>query len=206
MSSSVIPQSKPRPVLFILLTLLSGIVIGAGATLILVGPPEKDVPPGLPEEFSRRMVEHLTRELNLTTEQQEKITPVVETHMQTIDQFRDEARPKIRQELDDMNNEIMALLDEHQQQLWKDSIERMQTRFRDYRDRRGPGPGDRREGDRRGRDWDGGGDRPEGDPNSPFRRRRPDMRPGMMPPPGSQFSPDPNDLPRRPPINQDVQL
>lgn len=197
MSSTVIQHPKRRPVLLSLLTLLSGILIGAGATLLFVGHAKDDTPP-LPEEFSRRMVAQLTRELALTVEQQEQINPVVERHMQVLDDIRNEARPQIRQELERMNDEIMALLDENQQQMWKDHIDRMQRRFRDFRDRRGPGFGERPDGDRRGREWRG--ERPEGDPNSPFRRRRPDdMRPGMPPA-------DPNAMPPRRSIDRDRQI
>lgn len=195
MSSTPIQPAKSKPVLFSLLTLLSGIVIGVGGTLIFVGPQEKYAPPPVPEEFSRRMVDHLTRELSLTAEQQEKIKPIVETHMKTLDKYREEARPKIRQELEDMNNEIMALLDTNQQQMWKDSIERMQQRFRESRERRGPGPGPGGDGpgDRRGRDRNWRGDQPVGDPNSPsFRKRR--MPGGMMP--GDRQGPPNNHPPR----------
>ncbi|MBL7214704.1 MAG: hypothetical protein ISS71_03385 [Phycisphaerae bacterium] len=215
MTSNVIQQPKPRPVIFSLLTLLSGIVIGAGATLIFVGPKQKDTPPPLPEEVSRRMIEHLTRELALTEEQQEKIKPVVETHMQILDELRDKARPEIRQEVDTMNNEILALLDENQQQMWKDSIERMQQRFREFRQRRGPGNDGqrRRDGERRGGDRLRRGDGPDNDPNSPSLRRQlspDDMDPGMMPPPPNDpFRPDRRRLrrprdPNQPP--QEVQI
>lgn len=211
MTANAIQQPTSRAVIFSLLTLLSGIVIGAGITLIFVGlPSEESAPPG-PEYFSRRMVAHLTRELGLTESQQAQIRNIIEAHMTVLDAIRDEARPKVRQELDAMNTEILALLDKNQQQMWKDRIERMQQRFREARQRRG-----RRDGDRRGRDRDdrdrdrdrddrgrfGRGDPNspfyrdreqgrfgrrggDGDPNSPFfrRRRPPDgMRPGPMPP------------------------
>lgn len=212
MTDNAIRQSKTRPVIFSLLTLLSGIVIGAGATLIFVGPPEGEtIPPG-PEYFSRRMVEHMTRELALTPEQQKAIQAVIEKHMTVVDQYRDEARPKIRQELDTMNTELLALLDENQKQMWKDSIERMQRRFREARERRGPrdgdrrGPRDRGDRDRDNRERFRRGDGPGGDPNSPFfRRRRSEdgMRPGSMPPDGPRpdrrrprRAVDPNQLPQ----------
>lgn len=205
MTVNAVQPSKAKPVLFSLLTLLSGIVIGAGATLIFIGLPPKEQDMPLPEEFSRRMVERLTHELALTPEQRESIGPVIERHMKALDTIREEARPKIRLELEAMNNEILAMLDERQQQMWKDQIERMQRRFREFRDRRGPGgsgdgprrrEGDSREGDWRGRDRDDRdpddrsrfrrGDGPGWDPNSPFfRRQRPggDMPDFLLPPP-----------------------
>ena len=62
----IIKSSKAKPVLFSLLILLSGIIIGAGATLIVLRQSIKNENFRMPEEFSRRMVEHLTQELHLT--------------------------------------------------------------------------------------------------------------------------------------------
>ena len=191
--------------LFSLLTLLSGIVIGAGVTLIIVGPPQQEPAPPGPEYFSRRFVGHMTRELGLTVEQQQAIRNAVETHMKIIDQYREEARPKIRQEIDTMNEEILALMDENQQQQWKENIDRMQQWWLEARERRGPGGAgdgprrrdqDPRDGEWRGRDRDDRnpddrgrfrrGDGPGRDPNSPFfRRPRPggEMPDFLVPPP-----------------------
>ncbi len=179
------PKGKAKAVVFSLLTLLSGIVIGSGLTLMIKGPDKTETPPALPEEFSRRMVEHLTRELNLTPEQGEKIQPVVESHMKVIDAYREEARPKIRTELDTMNEEILSILDDQQQQIWKDKIERMKKRFQEMRQRRGDG--DRRgdgppRGDRDRDDWRRR--RRGGDPNAP------QFPPPPMPPDG-RFGPGP---------------
>ncbi len=190
MTVNTIQPSRAKPVVFSLLTLLSGIVIGAGATLMFIGLPSKEPGPPLPEEFSRRMVQRLTRELDLTPEQRKAIRPVVESHMTAMDEIRDEARPKIRRELEAMNSEILALLDERQQQMWKDHIERMQRRFHEFRERRGPGDGSRR---REGGPGDGRNRfrRPNGarrDPNTPFFRQRPFED---LPNPGDMPLPDP---------------
>ena len=211
MTGNTIQPSKVRPLVFSLVTLLSGIIIGAAGTLLVVGLPEQEPALPGPEYFSRRVVRHMTRELGLTAQQQESIRSVMETHMQALDAIREEARPQIRQEIETMNDEIMALLDTDQQQQWKENIERWQRWWREARERgrrdgqrRGPGDGRRRfDGDRRDRDRDERdrddrddrdrgdrdrfrrGDRPWQDPNSPFsgrRRFRDERGPGRMRP------------------------
>ena len=154
-----------KPVLFGVLTLISGIAIGAGLTLILTSNSDERKP--LPDV---RMVERITRELNLTPEQKEQIGPIVQKHMKVMDDIRKEARPKIMAELEQMNDGIMAILDEGQKQIWQDKIKRMQDLFKQLHQRRGPG-----DGRRSGRD-----------PNSPPRRgeRRPGERFRERPPEG----------------------
>ena len=128
--------TKPvlKPVLFSILTLVSGIIIGSGVTLMFK---KKPVPP-YPENISVRMIEHLIRELQLSPEQQELLSPIVKQHMKAMDDIRQEARPKIAEEIKQMNGEIMAILDDGQKQVWNDKIKRMQDNFSRMRQRRRP--------------------------------------------------------------------
>ena len=194
------PKGRTKAVVFSLLILLSGIIIGSGITLIVVGPRQQ--PDGLPgpEFFSRRMVEHWTRELSLTPEQVEQIQPVVDEHMKVLDDYRRAAQPKIRTEIDTMNNEILEILDDQQKQMFKDKIEQMQRHFQEMRQRRG-NDDRRRNGDRRG---DGP---PRGDRDDRPRRRRGggrgDPNAPQFPPPmpaNNRFEPGqmPSDQPPRP--------
>ena len=176
-------KSKTRPILFSLLILLSGIIIGSGATVIILRQSVADEKSRLPEEFSRRMVKRLTRELHLTEQQQQQIQPIIEKHMKAMDAIRNEARPKIRQELEDMNDELMAVFDNTQQQIWKERIQRMQKGFPKMRHR--DGSGDRRPGKRR----------PEHERPRP---RFHEQTPGQMPPPLPEDQPQPDRL--RPPM------
>lgn len=197
------PKGSTKAFVFSLLTLLSGIIIGSGLTLMFKGPAKEPAPPALPEEFSRRMVDHLTRELNLTQQQADAIRPVVESHMKVIDTYREEARPKIRTELDTMNDEILSILDEQQKHIWQDKITRMQQRFQKSRRRREKGDW-RKDGQRRGdgpppddddrdrQDWRP--ERPDGDPNNW------DNFPPPPKPEGDEFEPGmPYDPDRQPP-------
>ena len=131
-----------RPILFSLLILISGIIIGAGVTLITTvnsGTPQT-LPPA-PEHMSRRMVNRIARELHLSPEQREHVDPIVQKHMEAMDEIRNQARPKISQELKEMNEEILSILDERQKQIWQDKVKQMQDHFTRMRQRRRPGNG-----------------------------------------------------------------
>ena len=150
---SILKKSSLKPVFLSLLILLSGVIIGAGATLLLTNEDKtKPVPPG-PEYMSKRTVDRIVRELNLSEEQRKKLDPIVEKHMKEIDEIRNQARPHISEQLKEMNEEIFSILDEHQKVLWEESVRRMQELFARMRDRRGPRD-ERREPGQRRPEWD----------------------------------------------------
>ena len=200
------PKGKAKAFIFSLLTLLSGIIIGSSVTLIVVGPEQQpnDLPG--PEFFSRRMIEHWTGELNLTPEQVSQMHPIAEKHMKALDDYRKEAQPKIRAEIDAMNNEIMDILDDQQRQMFKDHVERMKRHFQEMRergddgsDRRGDGP--RGEGPQRNQrgergNWRRGPRDGSGDPNAPQFPPRPnaedEMNPNQPPMEPADQTPPPN--------------
>jgi hypothetical protein len=153
--------SALKPILFSILILISGVVIGAGLTLILTGDSgtSQSLPPA-PEYMSSRMVERIAKELRLSPEQHTQLGPIVQQHMKAIEDIRKQARPEINNELKLMNEKILSILDEDQRPVWKGKIQRMQEHFskmghrRDSgggrRDGRGPGWRPRREQRRRG--------------------------------------------------------
>ena len=147
--SELKPEQLPtasalKPVLMSALILFSGIIIGAGLTLIVTGDSgtQKSLPPG-PEYMSRRMVERIVRELKLSPEQHEQLKPIIQKRMKAMDDIRNQARPQINNELKLMNEEIIAILDEGQKQIWEDKIKKMQEHFTRMRQRRSPGDGRR---------------------------------------------------------------
>ena len=179
----IVGKKTVKPVLFSLLILVSGIIIGAGMTLLVSDsvPDPKTLPPG-PEYISNRMVQRIIHELHLDPEQQEQLKPIIQKHMKAIDDIRKQARPQISEEVKQMNEEILSILDEPQKQMWQKNIQQMQDHFTRMRQRRGPG------GQRRG----------EGRGPSPGERYRngrgsgDGFRNGRIPGPGPQqeFGPD----------------
>ena len=185
------PKSEHLPVtparkaiLFSALTLVSGIIIGAGLTLIVTdnSNAQKSLPPA-PEYMSGRMVKRIAEELKLPPEQREQLEPIVQKHMKAMDDIRQDARPKIMEEIEQMNDEIMAILDEGQQKLWQDKMKHMQEHFTRMRNRRGPDGGRR---DRRN---------PDSEPRRRGERQRGDQFHENHPPEG-QLPPE-----ERPPID-----
>ena len=132
--------STLKPVLMSALILFSGIIVGAGLTLIVTGDSDiqKSLPPG-PEYMSGRMVERIVRELKLSPEQHEQLEPIIQKRMKAMDDIRSQARPQINNELKLMNEEIIAILDEGQKQIWENKIKKMQEHFTRMRHRRGTG-------------------------------------------------------------------
>ncbi len=190
--------SALKPILFSALILISGIVIGAGLTLIITGGPDtqKTLPPG-PEYMSGRMVRRIAGELHLSGQQQEQLRPIVQKHMKAMDDIRQQARPEISQELKEMNEEILSILDEPQKEIWQNRIQRMQEHFTRMRHRRGPSDGQRNEKN------------PTFEPR-PHRRRQPsrfreELHPESLLPPeersplDSVTPPELNPLPEPPP-------
>ncbi len=135
-----------KPILFSALILISGIVIGAGLTLIITGnlDAQKSLPPG-PEYMSGRMVKRIAGELKLSPQQQDQLKPIIQRHMKAMDDIRRQASPEISKELKQMNEEILNILDEPQKEIWKDRVQRMQEHFTRMRHRHSPGDSRRNE-------------------------------------------------------------
>jgi len=186
--SDVKPEHLPKPpvlkpILFSLLILISGVIIGAGTTLIVVS--KQTFHPG------GRTLERMTRELGLSPQQQAQLEPILQKHRKAMDDLYKENRPKLIAIFEQMNTDIMAILNEQQKQVWEEKVQQLQKRFEDMRQRRGPGGGRRDgtgpHGPGEGRRGPGGGRRrggppPEGGP----------MSPGEQPPREEQRPPEPN--------------
>ncbi len=126
-----------RMAFFGLVILLAGLVIGVSSTLMLVRHRERGRPWG-PEFFSRRMMDRMQRDLDLSTEQEKKIGAIVKDRMEKLDDIRMEARPRITEQLKLMNEEISAVLTEEQKRIWQRSFRRLPGEVRPP----GPGPGE----------------------------------------------------------------
>jgi hypothetical protein len=186
--SAYIPtKTTLKPILFSLLILVSGIIIGAGLTLIVTGnsATQKTMPPG-PEYMSSRMVNRIVRELKLSPQQHELLKPIVQKHMKAMEDVRQEARPKISAEIKQMNEEIASILNDRQKEIWQDNIKRMRERFNQMRRHRNPGDRQRGGNDRDSRPWH---DRRHQDDQI----NEPPLPPGENPPLGEK-SPPPDDF------------
>jgi len=145
---------------FSLVILIAGILIGSGVTLIAVREripqPVMDI-----EAVNEHVLGRLQEQLNLNTDQREQIRDIFAKHIRALRQIRQQARPKVAQEMNDLHMEVMAILDEEQQQIWQQNINRLRNRFLS-----GRGPG-------RGPGGSGRGRRNGSGPHGPFPPHRP---------------------------------
>ena len=191
MSEPLIQQPKAKPILLSLLTLLSGIAIGIGATLIVSQPKKPDPAQKGLEWMSERIVRHIIQELKLPEQERQalhdKLQPIIQEHMAKINIIRGKAREEISPIFEQMNADIMANLTDEQKIAWQEQIDRMEEISKQMNQRRGRGgrgDGQRRPEDRQ---WDGEGPPPPRDPNS--LRRPPRTR--MPEAPVEPFQPQP---------------
>jgi hypothetical protein len=158
-----------RMAFFGLVILLAGIVIGA-ASMSILSPDRLTRPPQPLERATRMMIGRLGRELGLSPEQDEKIGPILQNHMQKLDDIRASARIEITEQLREMNDGISAVLTEEQNRIWQRWLLLLQAQLRPPE--RGPGEGGRYRGGpqermRRGPGPFGTGRHPAG-PNMPY--------------------------------------
>lgn len=169
---------RQRMALFGLVILLAGSIIGA-ASITILAPNRLTRPPQPAEKATGMMIGRLHRELGLSPEQDEKIGPILQKHLQKLDDIRADARTEITEQLQQMDEGVSAVLTEEQKQIWQRWLQRLQRQLRPSG--RGPGEGGRHRGGpqermRRGPGPFGPGRRPAG-PNMPYNG----MRRGMMP-------------------------
>jgi Spy/CpxP family protein refolding chaperone len=78
--------------------------------------------------LSVRMKEHLRRQLNLTPEQEAKISPIVEKMAAQLEEVRSESGARVRKTMQDAHQEIAGFLTEEQ----KKELAQMEERHRSW--------------------------------------------------------------------------
>jgi hypothetical protein len=89
--------------------------------------------PGL---ASMRMREHLRQQLNLTPDQEKKISPIVEKMAAQLEQIRGETGDRVRKTMQAAHNEMEGLLNDEQ----KKELAQMEERHRTWHLHRGMHP------------------------------------------------------------------
>jgi hypothetical protein len=122
-----------------LIILVAGFTLGA-ATAVLVlprTPPERA--PGI-GRGDQMMLERIMPRLHLSPEQAERVGPVLQKHMQRLEEIREQGRTQISRELEAMDEEMTAVLKPDQQQQWRDLMRDLPGQFPRGPGRFGPGP------------------------------------------------------------------
>jgi hypothetical protein len=158
-----------RMAFFGLVILLAGIVIGASSLYLLRRRPTPPLPP-LDVATSRLLDEQRDR-LDLSREQMDKIGPIFQKYMGTLEEIRMAAFEQITKQLELMNGEVSSVLNEHQRRLWEGDLQGLHRMFRPRSPVDHRGPGGRQYGpERRFRRSPGpfGPRRDQGGPNRPW--------------------------------------
>jgi hypothetical protein len=139
-----------RMAFFSVIILLAGTVIGASGMFIwnrhrLVKSPirlaarqqnpqrkSENPDPNTPAWVT--MGRKLDQHLGLSDEQHRDLVRILRQHWQQLNKIKQEARPRIRENLLSMNEKVTALLDDRQKNLWRQDFRRLQLMFQlDYR-------------------------------------------------------------------------
>lgn len=130
-----------RMAFFGLVILLAGIVIGASSLFLLRRGPRPPLPPL--DEAAARLLDEQSNRLGLSPEQTDKIGPIFQKYIGTLEEIRVAAFEQVTEQLQLMNKEVSSVLDDHQRRLWGRDIQGLHRRFRprspqDERGHRGP--------------------------------------------------------------------
>jgi len=111
-------------VLLGLVILLCGMVIGSAATLVVA---RRAVVHAVlhPEEMPERAAERLGRRLDLSAKQQAQVETILRHRLLALAHIRERIRPHIDRELDELREEVAAVLDEEQARQWRDDFRRL---------------------------------------------------------------------------------
>jgi hypothetical protein len=119
--------------------LVSGAVIGFFGSRYLVERGRLALLHGDSRQFADKVLRHMTDDLSLTKEQQERVRVIVLNTAGAIDKIRQEQEPKLRELLEKNNAAINKLLTPEQQEKFSALVERLERR-RKAMERFGPPP------------------------------------------------------------------
>ena len=114
------------------LFLLCGMIIGGGATVLLM---DRSVQRMVsePDRLQVNLLERMEARLNLSDAQREDAAEIVEKHFEALENIRTEVQPEIKLTLDTLRDEVSAILNDSQRQIWE-------SRFEEVRKKWQPGP------------------------------------------------------------------
>jgi hypothetical protein len=125
---------------FGLVILLAGMLSGAAITLLAVRParhPQR--PPAVPPV--NLLMQEVVPRLHLSPEQTRQVEPIIRAHYQKLDGIREKGRTEIVAELQLMNEEMFAVLNEEQAHLWRQLLQGLPGEIRHMPEGYGPGGG-----------------------------------------------------------------
>ncbi len=113
------------------LFLLCGMIIGGGATVLLL---DRSVQRMVaePDRLQDTLLERMQARLDLSESQRVDATEIVEKHFETLESIRNTVQPEVRRTMDTLRDEVSAILSDSQRVIWE-------TRFEELREKWQPG-------------------------------------------------------------------
>ncbi len=128
-----------RMAFFGLIILIAGLIIGAAAAVLVL--PRTGVQRAASQERGHQMMlERIMPRLGLSAKQAEQIGPVLQKHMQRLEEIREQGRTQIAEELEAMDEDLSAVLTPDQRQRWHDLMRDLPGQSPREQGRYGPGP------------------------------------------------------------------
>jgi hypothetical protein len=106
-----------RTAFFGVVILVAGIVIGS-ASMSIFTTRRLAAPPSPRQEFNDLVI-RLRRNLELSQGQTDKIRPLIDKHMQKLQELRENARIDIINTLQQMDKQVSSILNERQKRIWQ---------------------------------------------------------------------------------------
>lgn len=125
-----------RSILLGAVILAAGVIIGAGMMFITLSGRDSTAEP---ERFAEHMIRRLDSELELSEPQRRRLEPILQDHYRALEDIRAQARPRIVEQLEQLDDELGGVLDESQLETWHGQLQRLEEHFPTFRPRRGLG-------------------------------------------------------------------
>ncbi|MEW6347631.1 MAG: hypothetical protein AB1646_01090 [Thermodesulfobacteriota bacterium] len=125
----VAPKRKRwRSVLFGVIILLGGMVIGSGSTLIVL---HKLVISAIhhPEQVPKRIAKRISRKLDLSKEQAAKVQAILIERQKALLAIRREVYPRVEAELRQARDQVAAILEPEKAQSWRNRFEELRAQW-----------------------------------------------------------------------------
>lgn len=141
------PSARPRrrrhwlwSVLIGAAILICGIIIGACMALVVVRNRVIDLIQH-PQKRTAAMVRRLDHALDLSEEQRKEVREVLKQHRSEFEKIRREVHPRIRNQIESLDRDISAVLDEEQKKKWDRYLTRLRRLWTPRFKGKGPGDG-----------------------------------------------------------------
>jgi hypothetical protein len=117
-----------KTALFSLVIFLSGVVVGGGLTLHILWK-RLVVDAHRPEVVASRITNRMTRRLDLTPEQREKVAEIIKKRQEHFQRIRRRVRPRVWAELEGARQEINGVLTPEQAEKFNRHFEHVKKRW-----------------------------------------------------------------------------